>query len=54
LTGNGAGVMTPDRVFLAPEAASCAVFLDFDNDSDLDLALVDEEADVVLLMRNGR
>jgi FG-GAP-like repeat/Bacterial Ig-like domain len=51
---NGAGVMTPDRVFLAPQAASCAVFLDFDNDSDLDLALVDEEADVVLLMRNGR
>jgi len=30
-----------------------AVFLDFDNDHDLDLALVDEVADVVLLMRNN-
>jgi hypothetical protein len=28
------------------------VFLDFDNDHDLDLALVDEVADVVLLKRN--
>ena len=51
---NNGGVMTPDQQILAPQAASCAVFLDFDNDSDLDLALVDELADVVRLMRNGR
>jgi hypothetical protein len=38
----------------APDAASCSVFLDFDNDRDLDLALVDEVADVVLLMRNNQ
>lgn len=27
--------------------------LDFDNDRDLDLALIDEVADVVLLMKNS-
>jgi hypothetical protein len=51
---NGAGVMTPGPSFQAPSAASCAVFLDFDNDHDLDLALVDEVADVVHLMRNNQ
>jgi hypothetical protein len=51
---NNGGVMTPDQIFLAPSAASCAVFMDFDNDADVDLALIDEVADVVLLMRNGR
>jgi hypothetical protein len=50
---NNRGVMTLDRIFPAPQAASCAIFMDFDNDTDLDLALVDEVADVVLLMRNG-
>jgi hypothetical protein len=51
---NNGGVMTRGRVFAAPQAASCAIFMDFDNDTDVDLALVDEVADVVLLMRNGR
>jgi hypothetical protein len=50
---NGSGVMTSAQSFPAPQAASCSVFLDFDNDHDLDLALVDEVADVVLLMRNN-
>jgi hypothetical protein len=51
---NGTGTMTASQSFVAPNAASCAVFLDFDNDRDLDLALVDEVADVVLLMRNNQ
>ncbi|MGH2542386.1 MAG: FG-GAP-like repeat-containing protein, partial [Ardenticatenaceae bacterium] len=33
-------------------AASCALMLDFDNDHDLDLALIDEIADEVTLVRN--
>jgi hypothetical protein len=51
---NGSGVMTQVQQILAPNAASCSVLLDFDNDRDLDLALVDEVADVVLLYRNNR
>ena len=54
LYANNGGVMRPDQEIPAAQGASCAVFLDFDNDTDLDLALVDELADVVRLMRNGR
>ncbi|MCA9291535.1 MAG: VCBS repeat-containing protein [Phycisphaerales bacterium] len=38
--------------FNAPNAASCSLPVDIDNDGDLDLALIDELADVVILMRN--
>jgi hypothetical protein len=31
-----------------PQAASCSVKFDFDNDGDLDLALIDEPADRVV------
>ena len=51
---NGVGTMASATSFTAPDAASCAVFLDFDNDRDLDLALIDEVADVVLLVRNNQ
>jgi hypothetical protein len=50
---NGAGTFAFDREFNSPQAASCSVALDFDIDGDLDLALIDEEADVVLLMQNS-
>ena len=36
----------------APVAASCSLMHDFDNDGDLDLALVDEIANVLVLRRN--
>ncbi len=50
---NGAGLFSFDQEFDAPQAASCALIVDIDNDCDLDLALVDELADVVVLMTNS-
>lgn len=37
----------------SPVAASCAVLMDIDNDGDLDMTLIDEEQDVVILMKNS-
>jgi hypothetical protein len=51
--GGQPGTFTFDTNFPAAEAASCALFLDFDNDNDLDLALIDEIADEVILIRNN-
>ncbi len=50
--GGNPGTFTYFRDFEAPAAASCSLFLDFDNDGDLDLALIDELADVVVLVKN--
>ena len=52
-TNDGDGTFTFSREFNAPTAASCALLFDFDNDRDLDIALIDELDDVVILMRNG-
>jgi hypothetical protein len=49
----GAGAFAFLQEVNAPSNASCALMLDRDNDGDLDLALVDEIADVVILARNG-
>ena len=52
-TNDGAGTFAFDQELLAPRAASCSLLFDLDNDGDLDLGLIDELADVVLLMRNA-
>lgn len=49
---NDSGNFAFQQEFLAPEAASCSLMMDFDNDGDLDLALIDELEDEVILMRN--
>ncbi len=46
---DGAGNFTFDREFPAPDAASCAVMMDLNNDHVLDLALIDELDDLVIL-----
>ncbi|MEZ4652926.1 MAG: FG-GAP-like repeat-containing protein [Candidatus Eisenbacteria bacterium] len=53
-TNDGAGHFTFDQEFPAPSNPSCSVPLDFDNDGDVDLALTDEIADVIVLMRNDQ
>lgn len=50
-TNNGNGTFTFNQEFLSSAAASCALILDVDNDGDMDLALIDELADEVLIMK---
>ncbi len=52
LTNDGIGNFTFDREIAAPAAASCSLMMDIDNDGDLDLALIDEIADEILVLRN--
>ncbi len=50
---NGSGTFSFLTEVNAPAAASCALLMDIDNDGDLDLSLVDEIADVVVVMKNS-
>jgi hypothetical protein len=50
---DGDGTFTFLTEIEPPVAASCALFFDSDNDQDIDLALIDEEEDVVLLYRQA-
>jgi hypothetical protein len=49
----GDGSFTVRALLPSPLAASCALPFDADGDGDLDLALIDEEADEILILRNG-
>ena len=49
----GAGVFSFYTEFNAPIAGSCVLMFDTDNDRDLDLGLIDEEADIIVVMRNS-
>src|SRR5262249_35291788 len=51
-TNNGDGTFTYHSDITAPSNPSCAAFLDIDNDGDLDVALFDEIADVVVILKN--
>ncbi|MCH7700521.1 MAG: VCBS repeat-containing protein [Planctomycetes bacterium] len=52
-TNDGLGNFTFFQEINATIAASCALLFDFDNDGDLDMGLIDELADVVVLMKNS-
>jgi len=49
---DGSGAFEFREAFPAPEAASCSLVLDVDNDLDLDIALIDELSDDVIIMHN--
>ncbi|MCB9846256.1 MAG: VCBS repeat-containing protein [Phycisphaeraceae bacterium] len=53
LTNDGTGTFAFDQELDAPQAASCAILLDVDNDADLDLAMIDELEDVLIIAINA-
>lgn len=50
---DGAGGFTFDRTMYAQKSGSCSIVLDVDNDRRADLALIDENEDVVFLNLNA-
>jgi hypothetical protein len=53
LRNDGAGGLTQATFVRPTSGATCAVLLDVDNDRDLDLALLDETADELIIMRQN-
>jgi hypothetical protein len=53
LENNGSGQVGFNQRVIATEAASCALLMDIDNDEILDIALIDEEADELILLRQS-
>ncbi|MCI0629318.1 MAG: FG-GAP-like repeat-containing protein, partial [Phycisphaerales bacterium] len=49
---DGSGSFSISQDFEAPANPSCGTAMDLDNDGDLDIVLLDEIADVVILMEN--
>ncbi len=49
---DGTGGFSPYRVVDAPSNPACCLPADFDNDGDVDLAFIDEIADIIVLMHN--
>ncbi len=52
LRNDGRGAFAVGTTTTAPVAGSCALPLDADGDGDLDIALIDEIADLIVLLRN--
>lgn len=50
---DGTGTFAFSEEINSPSAASCAVLPDIDNDGDLDLVLIDEIADVLVIVQNS-
>ncbi|MBC23477.1 MAG: hypothetical protein CMJ32_06120 [Phycisphaerae bacterium] len=49
---NGDGQFSLMQILDAPDSASCSLPTDLDNDGDLDLALIDENDDLLIIMKN--
>lgn len=51
-SNDGSGVFSQDHEIMPTQGASCSLMLDINNDSSLDLVLIDEFVDEVLIMKS--
>ena len=52
-SNDGSGAFVEDHEIVPTQSASCSLMLDINNDSSLDLALIDELEDEVLIMKSA-